>query len=63
MQMNLNDLLKKAWHIVVMISPILFVNGLVEIYMSSLWTLAYRDLKATELVTPLPPSKIQEFPS
>ena len=31
--------------IVVMISPMLFVSGLVEIYKSSIWTLAYRDLK------------------
>jgi hypothetical protein len=29
----------------VMISPMLFVSGLVEIYKSSIWTLAYRDLK------------------
>lgn len=35
--------------IVVMISPILFVSGLVEIYLSSIWTLAYRDLKAMEI--------------
>jgi hypothetical protein len=35
--------------IVVMISPILFVSGWVEIYKSSIWTLAYRDLKAMEL--------------
>jgi hypothetical protein len=35
--------------IVVMISPILFVSGLVEVYKSSIWTLAYRDLKAMEL--------------
>jgi hypothetical protein len=35
--------------IVVMLSPILFVSGLVEIYKSSIWTLAYRDLKAMEL--------------
>ena len=34
--------------IVLMISPILFVSGLVEIYMSSIWTLAYRDLKVME---------------
>ncbi len=34
--------------IVVMVSPILFVSGLVEIYKSCLWTLAYRDLKAAE---------------
>jgi hypothetical protein len=35
--------------IVVMISPILFVSGLVEIYKSSIWTLAYRELKVMEL--------------
>jgi hypothetical protein len=35
--------------IVVMFSPILFVNGLVEIYLSSIWTLAYRNLKGMEL--------------
>ncbi len=34
--------------IVVMASPMLFVNGLVEVYMSSIWTLAYRDLRALE---------------
>jgi len=34
--------------IVVLISPMLFVSGLVEIYKSSMWTLAYRDLKAME---------------
>ena len=31
--------------IVVMISPILFVNGFMEVYLSSMWTLAYRNLK------------------
>jgi hypothetical protein len=40
--------------IVVMISPILFVTGLVEVYMSSIWTLAYRDLKAMELAVKAP---------
>jgi hypothetical protein len=34
--------------IVVMASPMLFVSGLVEVYMSSIWTLAYRDLRALE---------------
>jgi hypothetical protein len=43
--------------IVVMISPILFVNGLVEIYLSSIWTLAYRDLKAIELPVEAPAPK------
>lgn len=31
--------------IVVMISPFLFVGGLVEVYKSSMWTLAYRQLR------------------
>ncbi len=34
--------------IVVMIAPLLFVSGLVEIYKSCLWTLGYRDLRALE---------------
>jgi hypothetical protein len=34
--------------IVVLISPMLFVSGLVEIYKSSIWSLAYRDLRAME---------------
>jgi len=32
----------------VMLSPMLFVTGLAKIYMSSIWTLAYRDLRAME---------------
>jgi hypothetical protein len=36
--------------ILVMISPVLFVSGLVEIFKSCIWTLAYRDLKALEQV-------------
>jgi hypothetical protein len=32
----------------VLISPMLFVSGLVKIYKSSIWTLAYRDLRAME---------------
>ena len=39
--------------IVVMISPILLVSGLVEIYKSCIWTLAYRDLKAREQMVPM----------
>jgi len=39
---------------IVMISPILFIEGLVETYMSSMWTLAYRDLKALESPLPAP---------
>jgi hypothetical protein len=45
--------------IVVMFSPILFVNGLIEIYLSSIWTLAYRDLKAMELQIQAPASQVQ----
>jgi hypothetical protein len=45
--------------IVVMISPILFVSGLVEIYKSSIWTLAYRDLKAMELPVQAPTPQAQ----
>jgi hypothetical protein len=48
--------------IVLMISPILFINGLVEIYMSSIWTLAYRDLKAMELPVEAPTPKAQVLP-
>jgi hypothetical protein len=46
--------------IVVIILPILFVSGLVEIYMSSIWTLAYRDLKAIEIPiqTPTPQTQV-----
>jgi hypothetical protein len=40
--------------IVVMISPMLFLGGLVEIYKSCLWTLAYRDLRAMERPMPAP---------
>jgi hypothetical protein len=49
--------------IVVMISPILFVNGLVEVYLSSIWTLAYRDLKAMELPVQVPAPKAQMLPA
>jgi hypothetical protein len=41
----------------VMISPILFVSGFVEIYKSSIWTLAYRDLKALEIAVHEPASQ------
>lgn len=37
---------------VVTISPMLFVGGLVEIYTSSIWTLAYRDLRVMESPVP-----------
>jgi hypothetical protein len=43
--------------IVVMISPMLFVSGLVEIYKSTIWTLAYRDLRALESTVQVPVSQ------
>jgi hypothetical protein len=43
--------------ILVMISPILFVSGFVEIYKSSIWTLAYRDLKALDSTVQVPVSQ------
>jgi len=45
--------------IVVLISPMLFVSGLVEIYKSNMWTLAYRDLKALDLPVQAPASPAQ----
>jgi hypothetical protein len=36
--------------ILVMLAPILFLCGLVEVYKSSMWTLAYRELHALESV-------------
>jgi hypothetical protein len=49
--------------IVVMISPILFVSGLVEVYMSSIWTLAYRDLKVMEHQVQEPVPQAQVLPA
>ena len=42
--------------LLVMISPILFVGGLVQVYLSNLWTLSYRDLRGKEapVRAPLP---------
>jgi len=40
--------------VVVTISPFVFLNGLVEVYMSCIWTLAYRELRALERVMPVP---------
>ena len=34
--------------IIIMISPMLFLSGLIEIFLSSIWTLAYRDLIAVK---------------
>jgi hypothetical protein len=42
--------------ILVMLSPMLFLAGLVQVFISSMWTLAYRAWQAKEVVvrTPLP---------
>jgi len=40
--------------IVVMVSPLALVGGLVEVYQSCLWTLAYRGLKPAESRVPTP---------
>jgi hypothetical protein len=40
--------------IVVTISPLLFLSGLVEVYKSTIWTLAYRELRARESPVPSP---------
>jgi len=42
---------------VVTVSPMLFISGLVEIYKSSVWTLAYHDLKAMESPVQVPVSQ------
>jgi hypothetical protein len=45
--------------ILVAVSPVVFVNGLVEVYISSLWTLAYRELKALERPVQAPAPRAQ----
>ena len=35
-------------YIAVLHSPLVFLDGLVEIYASSIWTLAYQDLRVME---------------
>ena len=45
--------------IVVMLSPMLFVSGLVRIYASCIWTLAYRDLRAVKSPVPAPAPQAQ----
>lgn len=49
--------------IVVLISPMLFVSGLVEIYKSSIWTLAYRDLRAVESLKQAPVTEAPLIPT
>lgn len=46
--------------ILVMFSPVFFVSGLVEIFKSCIWTLAYRDLKAVELSARAPVLQMQQ---
>ena len=45
------------------ISPILFVNGLMEVYLSSMWTVAYRDLKKIERTVQVPVPQGQAVPT
>jgi hypothetical protein len=52
--------------ILIIISPMLFLGGLVQIFLSSMWTLAYRDLRAKEVAvrSPLPtlsPAAVQRM--
>jgi hypothetical protein len=49
--------------VLVMVSPILFVGGLVEVYLSTIWTLAYRDLRAMEHPVPAPAPQSQVLPA
>ena len=52
--------------ILIIISPMLFLGGLVQVYLSNLWTLSYRDLRGKEapMRAPLPatpPAAFQEM--
>jgi hypothetical protein len=49
--------------IIATISPILFVNGLMEVYLSSMWTVAYRDLKKIERIVQVPVPQGQVAPA
>lgn len=49
--------------ILVMISPIVFVGGFVEVYLSTIWTLAYRDLKAMQQQVPAVAPQSQVLPA
>ena len=45
--------------IIIMISPMIFVAGLVQVYLSSLWTLAYRGWRENEALVRMPsPSSV-----
>lgn len=39
-------------------APIFFLSGLLHVYVSSLWTLTYRELRAAERVAPTPAPKV-----
>jgi hypothetical protein len=43
---------------IVTILPLLFVSGLKEIYLSSIWTLTYGELRANDLPAPAPMSQM-----
>jgi hypothetical protein len=46
--------------ILVLAAPLTFLNGLAEVYKSSVWTLAYRELRALEGVGTEPPTTLAE---
>ncbi len=49
--------------VVIMISPMLFFSGLMEVYLSSIWTLAYCDLRAVKRVVEEPASQTEVIPA
>jgi hypothetical protein len=49
--------------ILIMISPMLFISGLMEVYLSSIWTLAYRDLRAVKHMVKEPASQTEVIPA
>jgi hypothetical protein len=49
--------------ILVMVSPVFFVSGLVEIYKSCIWTLAYHELKAMKVTAQAPVPQLQGLPA
>ena len=49
--------------LVVIAAPMLFVSGLVKIFNSALWTLAYRDLKTVERMVEAPVSQAPMVPA
>lgn len=49
--------------ILVMVSPVLFVGGLVQTYLSSMWTITYHDLKTIEGPVQEPAPQAQVIPA